>query len=206
MFHLEFHVFGFTTRFVYSTCYAFFFAFYSVDKKLYLFKEYAKFSGKSSKAKGGSRQTVNNDSSGTRPMRGRQKDAQEKDDNKSNKDDIQKRKIVEAEAREEGEISESEAETKYRLDKEEKWLEWCSEVLDEEQETLKRLDRLQNTSVNLPKEKVFAFSVVSIFLKLLFHQNLTFNLLCLGSFENSQVPPDNWGQNWGGCPATQRVL
>ncbi|KAG2638861.1 hypothetical protein PVAP13_2NG620700 [Panicum virgatum] len=169
-------------------------------------KEYAKFSGKSSKAKGGSRQTVNNDSSGTRPMRSRQKDAQEKDDNKSNKDDIQKRKIVEAEAREEGEISESEAETKYRLDKEEKWLEWCSEVLDEEQETLKRLDRLQNTSVNLPKEKVFAFSVVSIFLKLLFHQNLTFNLLCLGSFENSQVPPDNWGQNWGGCPATQRVL
>ncbi|XP_039833938.1 protein CHROMATIN REMODELING 5-like isoform X3 [Panicum virgatum] len=120
-------------------------------------KEYAKFSGKSSKAKGGSRQTVNNDSSsGTRSIRGRQKDAQEKDDNKSNKDDIQKRKIVEAEAREEGEISESEAETKYRLDKEEKWLEWCSEVLDEEQETLKRLDRLQNTSVNLPKEKVLS--------------------------------------------------
>jgi chromodomain-helicase-DNA-binding protein 1 len=120
-------------------------------------KEYAKFSGKSSKAKGGTRHTVNNDgSSGTRSMRGRQKDAQEKDDNKSNKDDIQKRKIVEAEAREEGEISESEAETKYRLDKEEKWLEWCSEVLDEEQETLKRLDRLQNTSVNLPKEKVLS--------------------------------------------------
>ncbi|CAL5061209.1 unnamed protein product [Urochloa decumbens] len=120
-------------------------------------KEYAKFSGKSSKAKAGARQTVNNDSSsGTRSMRGRQKDAQEKDDNKSNKDDIQKRKIVEAEAREEGEISESEAETKYRLDKEEKWLEWCSEVLDEEQETLKRLDRLQNTSVNLPKEKVLS--------------------------------------------------
>ncbi|RLN33586.1 protein CHROMATIN REMODELING 5 isoform X3 [Panicum miliaceum] len=120
-------------------------------------KEYAKFSGKSSKGKGGTRQTVNNDSSGgTRSMRGRQKDAQEKDDNKLNKDDIQKRKIVEAEAREEGEISESEAETKYRLDKEEKWLEWCSEVLDEEQETLKRLDRLQNTSVNLPKEKVLS--------------------------------------------------
>ncbi|RCV14363.1 hypothetical protein SETIT_2G419600v2 [Setaria italica] len=120
-------------------------------------KEYAKFSGKSSKAKAGARQTVNNDNSGgTRSMRGRQKDAQEKDDNKLNKDEIQKRKIVEAEAREEGEISESEAETKYRLDKEEKWLEWCSEVLDEEQETLKRLDRLQNTSLNLPKEKVLS--------------------------------------------------
>jgi len=97
-------------------------------------------------------------------MRGRQKDVPEKEDNKPNKDDIQKRKvIVEAEAREEGEISESEAETKYRLDKEEKWLEWCSEVLDEEQDTLKRLDRLQNTSVNLPKEKVSAFSVDNIF-------------------------------------------
>jgi chromodomain-helicase-DNA-binding protein 1 len=97
-------------------------------------------------------------------MRGRQKDVPEKEENKPNKDDIQKRKvIVEAEAREEGEISESEAETKYRLDKEEKWLEWCSEVLDEEQDTLKRLDRLQNTSVNLPKEKVSAFSVGNIF-------------------------------------------
>lgn len=140
------------------------FAFYSVNK-LYFFKEYAKLSGKSSKAKAGARQTANNDSSsGTRSMRGRQKDAQGKDDSKLNKDEIQKRKIVEAEAREEGEISESEAETKYRLDKEEKWLEWCSEVLDEEQETLKRLNRLQNTSLNLPKEKVFAFSIGSIFL------------------------------------------
>ncbi|CAD6216803.1 unnamed protein product [Miscanthus lutarioriparius] len=121
-------------------------------------KEYAKFSGKSSKVKGNARQAVNNDSnSGARSMRGRQKDVPEKEDNKPNKDDIQKRKvIVEAEAREEGEISESEAETKYRLDKEEKWLEWCSEVLDEEQDTLKRLDRLQNTSVNLPKEKVLS--------------------------------------------------
>ncbi|ONM60426.1 Protein CHROMATIN REMODELING 5 [Zea mays] len=121
-------------------------------------KEYAKFSGNSSKVKGNARQTVNNDSnSGARSMRGRQKDAPDKEDNKPNKDDIQKRKVMmEAEAREEGEISESEAETKYRLDKEEKWLEWCSEVLNEEQETLKRLDRLQNTSVNLPKEKVLS--------------------------------------------------
>ncbi|KAL6841831.1 hypothetical protein ACP4OV_028343 [Aristida adscensionis] len=122
-----------------------------------LYKEYAKFSGKSSKAKGGARQTVNNDSNGgPRSLKGRQKEVKGKDDNKLHKDDIPKRKIVEAEAREEGEISESEAETKYRLDKEEKWLEWCSEVLDEEQETLKRLDRLQNTSLNLPKEKVLS--------------------------------------------------
>lgn len=73
--------------------------------------------------------------------------------------------MVEPEAREEGEISESEAETKYRQDKEEKWLEWCSEVLDDEQEILKRLDRLQNTSVNLPKEKVSALSVKCLLLR-----------------------------------------
>ncbi|GJN33329.1 hypothetical protein PR202_gb21917 [Eleusine coracana subsp. coracana] len=111
-------------------------------------KEYAKFSGKSAKVKGGARQNVNSESNnGPRSLKSRQKDVKGKDDTKLIKDDIQKRKVVEAEAREEGEISESEAETKYRLDKEEKWLEWCSEVLDEEQETLKRLDRLQNTSV-----------------------------------------------------------
>jgi chromodomain-helicase-DNA-binding protein 1 len=106
-------------------------------------------------------------------LKGRLKDAKGKDDIKSNKDIIQKRKVVEAEAREEGEISESEAETKYRLDKEEKWLEWCSEVLDEEQETLKRLDRLQNTSVNLPKEKVPILYVDTIFQKLHFCPKLT---------------------------------
>jgi hypothetical protein len=33
-------------------------------------------------------------------LRGRQKDAKQKDDTKSNKDDIKKRKVVEAEARE----------------------------------------------------------------------------------------------------------
>lgn len=120
-------------------------------------KEYSNLSGKSSKARGGASQTVNNETNGgARSLRGRQKDLKPKDDNKSNKDDIKKRKVVEPEAREEGEISESEAETKYRLDKEEKWLEWCSEVLDDEQDILKRLDRLQNTSVNLPKEKVLS--------------------------------------------------
>ncbi|KAL5197699.1 hypothetical protein ABZP36_001211 [Zizania latifolia] len=120
-------------------------------------KEYTKFAGKSSKAKGGPRQAIDNESNGgVRSLRGRQKDTKVKEDNNSNKDGFQKRKVVEAEAREEGEISESEAETKYRQDKEEKWLEWCSEVLDDEQDILKRLDRLQNTSVNLPKEKVLS--------------------------------------------------
>ena len=75
--------------------------------------------------------------------------------------------VEEAEAREEGEISESEEQIKYRLEKEEKWLEWCSEALDEEQDILKRLDRLQNTSLNLPKEKVSALylDIDNLFLK-----------------------------------------
>ena len=75
--------------------------------------------------------------------------------------------MEEAEAREEGEISESEEQIKYRLEKEEKWLEWCSEALDEEQDILKRLDRLQNTSLNLPKEKVSALypDIDNLFLK-----------------------------------------
>ena len=164
MFHLEFHAFVYYNNCIFYLLYNFFLHSIMLTRVVFI-KEYAKFSGKSSKVKGNARQAVNNDSnSGARSMRGRQKDVPEKEDNKPNKDDIQKRKvIVEAEAREEGEISESEAETKYRLDKEEKWLEWCSEVLDEEQDTLKRLDRLQNTSVNLPKEKVSAFSVDNIF-------------------------------------------
>uniref|UniRef100_A0A0D9X2H3 Protein CHROMATIN REMODELING 5 n=1 Tax=Leersia perrieri TaxID=77586 RepID=A0A0D9X2H3_9ORYZ len=120
-------------------------------------KEFANLRGKSSKTKGGPRQAIDNESNGgARSLRGRQKDTKVKEDNNTLKDDFQKRKVVEAEAREEGEISESEAETKYRQDKEEKWWEWCSEVLDDEQEILKRLDRLQNTSVNLPKEKVLS--------------------------------------------------
>ncbi|VAH27010.1 unnamed protein product [Triticum turgidum subsp. durum] len=120
-------------------------------------KEYANLSGKSSKAKGGASQKVNNENGGARSFKGRQKDAKPQEDIKSNKDDIKKRKVVEeAEAREEGEISESEEQIKYRLEKEEKWLEWCSEALDEEQDILKRLDRLQNTSLNLPKEKVLS--------------------------------------------------
>lgn len=120
-------------------------------------KEYANLSGKSSKAKGVASQKVNNENGGARSFKGRQKDAKPQEDIKSNKDGIKKRKVVEeAEAREEGEISESEEQIKYRLEKEEKWQEWCSEALDDEQDILKRLDRLQNTSVNLPKEKVLS--------------------------------------------------
>uniref|UniRef100_A0A1D1Y7W7 Chromodomain-helicase-DNA-binding protein 1 n=2 Tax=Anthurium amnicola TaxID=1678845 RepID=A0A1D1Y7W7_9ARAE len=72
-----------------------------------------------------------------------------------NKDRGQKRKKVEPQVKEEGELSESEQE-RYQQFKEEKWMEWCSDVMEGEEQTLKRLERLQTTSVALPKEKVLS--------------------------------------------------
>ncbi|XP_010262912.1 PREDICTED: protein CHROMATIN REMODELING 5-like [Nelumbo nucifera] len=39
---------------------------------------------------------------------------------------------------------------------EEKWMEWCADVMIDEQKTLKCLQRLQYTSADLPKEKVLS--------------------------------------------------
>lgn len=75
----------------------------------------------------------------------------------------QKRRKVEPTVKEEGELSDSEQE-RYHYFKEEKWMEWCAGVLEEEVQTLRRLERLQTTSSNLPKEKVapsFAFFIFS---------------------------------------------
>ncbi|XP_042385172.1 protein CHROMATIN REMODELING 5-like [Zingiber officinale] len=66
---------------------------------------------------------------------------------------VQKHHKVEPQAKEEGEISDSEQE-RYQQLKEEKWMEWCADVMEEEEQTLKRLQRLQATSIDLPKEKV----------------------------------------------------
>ncbi|XP_042379189.1 protein CHROMATIN REMODELING 5-like [Zingiber officinale] len=66
---------------------------------------------------------------------------------------VQKHHKVEPQAKEEGEISDSEQE-RYQQLKEEKWMEWCADVMEEEEQTLKRLQRLQTTSIDLPKEKV----------------------------------------------------
>lgn len=60
---------------------------------------------------------------------------------------------MEPQVKEEGEISDSEQE-RYQQLKEEKWMEWCADVMEEEEQTLKRLQRLQTTSIDLPKEKV----------------------------------------------------
>lgn len=54
--------------------------------------------------------------------------------------------------KEEGEMSDDEE--VYEQFKEQKWMEWCEDVLADEIKTLGRLQKLQTTSADLPKEKV----------------------------------------------------
>lgn len=56
--------------------------------------------------------------------------------------------------KEEGEMSDNEE--VYEQFKEVKWREWCEDVMIDEEKTLKRLQRLQTTSADLPKEKVLS--------------------------------------------------
>ncbi|MCO5575317.1 hypothetical protein L7F22_029117 [Adiantum nelumboides] len=86
-----------------------------------------------------------------------------------NRDNALKRQRVEASAKEEGEISESE-EPRYKekLDqeaREERWREWCESNMQDQMPTLKRLQKLQNTSSDLPKDEVL--KRVKKYLKLL---------------------------------------
>lgn len=75
---------------------------------------------------------------------------------------------VEPLVKEEGEMSGNEE--MYRTFKEEKWTEWCHDVMLVEDRVLKRLQRLQSTSADLPKDKVHFFflsatlSIVTFFL------------------------------------------
>lgn len=59
---------------------------------------------------------------------------------------------VEPLVKEEGEMSDNEE--VYEQFKEVKWMEWCEDVMIDEEKTLKRLQKLQSTSADLPKEKV----------------------------------------------------
>nr|XP_006349779.1 PREDICTED: protein CHROMATIN REMODELING 5 [Solanum tuberosum]XP_006349780.1 PREDICTED: protein CHROMATIN REMODELING 5 [Solanum tuberosum]XP_006349781.1 PREDICTED: protein CHROMATIN REMODELING 5 [Solanum tuberosum]KAH0707503.1 hypothetical protein KY289_012579 [Solanum tuberosum]KAH0710669.1 hypothetical protein KY284_012096 [Solanum tuberosum]KAH0774869.1 hypothetical protein KY290_012006 [Solanum tuberosum] len=63
-------------------------------------------------------------------------------------------KKVEPLVKEEGEMSDNEE--VYEQFKEVKWMEWCEDVMVYEEKTLKRLQRLQTTSADLPKDKVLA--------------------------------------------------
>ena len=71
--------------------------------------------------------------------------------------------------KEEGEMSDTEE--VYEHFKEVKWMEWCEDVMIEEEKTLRRLQRLQTTSADLPKEQVcirFHFSCCSLSFGLIF--------------------------------------
>ncbi|KAK1372837.1 Chromatin remodeling complex subunit [Heracleum sosnowskyi] len=61
---------------------------------------------------------------------------------------------VEPLVKEEGEMSDTEE--VYEQFKEVKWMEWCEDVMADEKKTLTRLQRLQTTSSELPKEKVLS--------------------------------------------------
>ncbi|XP_011090163.1 protein CHROMATIN REMODELING 5 isoform X2 [Sesamum indicum] len=61
---------------------------------------------------------------------------------------------IEPLVKEEGEMSDNEE--VYEQFKEVKWREWCEDVMIDEEKTLKRLQKLQSTSADLPKEKVLS--------------------------------------------------
>lgn len=72
----------------------------------------------------------------------------------STKDVVGPRRTQKAEplVKEEGEMSDDEE--VYEQFKEQKWMEWCEDVLAGEIKTLERLQRLQTISADLPKDKV----------------------------------------------------
>ncbi|CAN6695040.1 unnamed protein product [Malus baccata var. baccata] len=72
----------------------------------------------------------------------------------TNKDRPLKPQKVEPLVKEEGEMSDDDE--VYEKFKEEKWMEWCEEMMKDETKTLNRLKRLQMISANLPKEKVLS--------------------------------------------------
>ncbi|PON97641.1 histone H3-K9 methyltransferase [Trema orientale] len=71
-----------------------------------------------------------------------------------NKDRHTKPLKVEPLVKEEGEMSDNEE--VYEKFKEEKWMEWCEDVMVDQMKTLGRLQRLQTTSADLPKDKVLS--------------------------------------------------
>ncbi|KAF4394940.1 hypothetical protein F8388_017668 [Cannabis sativa] len=73
---------------------------------------------------------------------------------KMNKDRSARSQKVEPLVKEEGEMSDNEE--VYEKFKEEKWMEWCEDVMVDQMKTLGRLQRLQTTSANLPKDKVLS--------------------------------------------------
>ncbi|OMO51280.1 SNF2-related protein [Corchorus capsularis] len=73
---------------------------------------------------------------------------------KMSRDRPQRPQKVEPLVKEEGEMSDNEE--VYEQFKEVKWREWCEDVMADEIKTLRRLEKLQTTSADLPKEKVLS--------------------------------------------------
>jgi chromodomain-helicase-DNA-binding protein 1 len=99
-----------------------------------------------------------------------------------NKERRQKPTKVEPLVKEEGEMSDNEE--VYEQFKEVKWMEWCEDVMIDEVKTLERLQRLQTTSANLPKEKVvfsfwFSFYLVLCYYSLELMYSIFFSFRCL---------------------------
>lgn len=122
-------------------------------------QEFANVNGKNSKSKGPRKVAKSEGENIIKQSNSRLKDMASKTGSpklnaKSNKERLHKRQKVEPRVKEEGEISESEEQERYQQFKEEKWMEWCADVMEEEEQTLNRLERLQTTSLDLPKEKV----------------------------------------------------
>ncbi|KAF8403596.1 hypothetical protein HHK36_011700 [Tetracentron sinense] len=121
-------------------------------------KEFAAVGGKNLKPKVGRKAFNNERENNLNISRTRIKDLKEKSGSpkpnvKMNKDRLQKFQRVEPIVKEEGEMSDTEL---YEQFKESKWMEWCQDVMVDEKKTLKRLQKLQSTSANLPKEKVLS--------------------------------------------------
>ncbi|KZV56479.1 protein CHROMATIN REMODELING 5 [Dorcoceras hygrometricum] len=73
---------------------------------------------------------------------------------RTNKSRALKSQKIEPLVKEEGEMSDNEE--VYEQFKEVKWMEWCADVLIDEEKTLKSLQKLQSISATLPKEKVLS--------------------------------------------------
>jgi len=116
------------------------------------------------------------------------------------KDRFQKPQKVESIVKEEGEMSDNEE--VYEQFKEVKWMEWCQDVMVEEMKTLKRLHRLQQTSANLPKEKVCLLASFLVICLFSFMGYTVYIPPCSGAFKNTQLFATSWAKDRSNCVGT----
>ncbi|GAB2277059.1 Protein CHROMATIN REMODELING 5 [Dionaea muscipula] len=111
-------------------------------------------SGKNS-SKGRNKPSKNDeDFENVRKSRSKGRPIASKQNSRMSKGKTQNAPRVEALVKEEGEMSDNEE--VYEQFKEVKWMEWCQDVMVSEEKTLRRLQKLQTTSADLPKEKVLS--------------------------------------------------